>query len=58
MVCKLDKRELFSLGITFWILFVIQIAIALGFYKLVFDVENETPTESITPATDNDVEVY
>ena len=46
------------MGATFWILFIIQIAIALGFYRLVFKVENETPTESITPATDNDVEIY
>jgi hypothetical protein len=46
------------MGITFWLLFIVQIVIALGMYKLILKVEKETPTESITPATDQDVEVY
>lgn len=45
------------MGGTFWLLFVVQIVIALVFYKLIFKVENERPTESITPSTDNEVEV-
>jgi len=45
------------MGTSFWVLFVFQIIVALGFYRLIFKVEKETPTETITPATDNDVEI-
>jgi hypothetical protein len=45
------------MGVSFWLLFVLQLVVAYVFYKKIFKVENERPTESITPSTDNEVEV-
>jgi hypothetical protein len=46
------------MGISFWVLFAIQVLVLGWFYKVVFKVEDERSTESITPATDDDVEVF
>ena len=45
------------MGVTFWLLFVLQLLVVVPGYALMLKVERETPTEDITPATDNQVEV-
>lgn len=46
------------MGITFWLLFLIQLLVVVPCYALMLKVERDTPTEQITPATDGQVEVF
>jgi hypothetical protein len=46
------------MGAAFWILFVLQIAVLAWGVQVILKLENERPTETIVPATDEDLEVY
>jgi hypothetical protein len=46
------------MGISFWLLFMVQLLVLVPCYALILRVERETPTEEITPATDRQVEVF
>jgi hypothetical protein len=46
------------MGVSFWLLFIVQLAVLVPCYALILRVERETPTEEITPATDRQVEVF
>jgi hypothetical protein len=46
------------MGVAFWLLFIIQLLVVVPCYALMLKVERETPTEEITPATENEVEVF